>query len=90
MSSLLITRIYDIQLLIEPMKTTRKQGKGFLTGNFVKPVVQKIAASAVLLVNRGTKVVKAGERSEGTKISTGYTNKRSGLNSLRSGKGYLN
>ena len=86
----MITRIYDIQLLIEPMKTTTKQGKGFLTGNFVKPVVQKIAASAVLLVNRGTKVVLAGERSEGTKISTGYTNKRSGLNSLRSGKGYLN
>ena len=72
------------------MKTTRKQGKGFLTGNFVKPVGQKIAASAVLLVNRGTKVVLAGERSEGTKISTGYTNKRSGLTSLRSGKGYLN
>jgi len=90
MSSLLITRIYDIQLLIEPMKTTKKQGKGFLTGNFVKPVVQKIAENAVLLVNRGTKVVLAGERSEGTKISTGYTNKRSGLNSLRSGKGYLN
>jgi hypothetical protein len=65
------------------MKTTTKQGKGFLTGNFVKPVVQKIAANAVLLVNRGTKVVIAGERSEGTKISTGYTNKRSG-------KGYLN
>ena len=90
MSSLLITRIYDIQLLIEPLKTTKKQGKGFLTGNFVKPVVQKIAENAVLLVNRGTKVVLAGERSEGTKISTGYTNKRSGLTSLRSGKGYLN
>ena len=86
----MITRIYDIQLLIEPMKTTKKQGKGFLTGNFVKPVVQKIAENAVLLVNRGTKVVLAGERSEGTKISTGYTNKRSGLTSLRSGKGYLN
>jgi len=75
---------------MEPMKTTTKQGKGFLTGNFVKPVIQKIAANAVLLVNRGTKVVIAGERSEGTKISTGYTNKRSGLPSLRSGKGYLN
>ena len=72
------------------MKKTKKQGKGSLSGNFVKPVVQAIAENAVLLVNRGTKVVKAGERSEGTKISTGYTNKRTGLTSLRSGKGYLN
>ena len=37
----------DIQLLMKPMKTTTKQGRGFLTGNFVKPVVQKIAANAV-------------------------------------------
>ena len=72
------------------MKKTKKQGKGSLSGNFVKPVVQEIASNEVLLVNRGTKVVKAGERSEGTKISTGYTNKRTGLISLRSGKGYLN
>ena len=90
MSSLLITRIYDIQLLMKSMKTTTKQGKGFLTGNFVKSVVQKIAPNAILLVNRGTKVVKASEISEGRKISTGYTNKRTGLISLRSGKGYLN
>ena len=83
MSSLLITRIYDIQLLMKSMKTTTKQGRGFLTGNFVKPVVQKIAPNAVLLVNRGTKVVKASEISEGRKISIGYT-------SNRSGKGYLN
>ena len=72
------------------MKKTKKQGKGSLSGNFVKPVVQEIASNEVLLVNRGTKVVKAGERSEGTKISTGFTNKRTGLTSLRSGKGYLN
>ena len=68
---------------MKSMKTTTKQGRGFLTGNFVKPVVQKIAPNAILLVNRGTKVVKASEISEGRKISTGYTNKRSG-------KGYLN
>ena len=83
MSSLLITRIYDIQLLMKSMKTTTKQGRGFLTGNFVKPVVQKIAPNAILLVNRGTKVVKASEIPAGRKISIGYADKRSG-------KGYLN
>ena len=83
MSSLLITRIYDIQLLMKSMKTTTKQGKGFLTGNFVKPVVQKIAPNAILLVNRGTKVVKASEIPAGRKISIGHADKRSG-------KGYLN
>tara|TARA_Y100001949_G_scaffold8122_1_gene5963 strand:- start:348 stop:545 length:198 start_codon:yes stop_codon:yes gene_type:complete len=65
------------------MKTTTRQGKGFLTGNFVKPVVQKIASNAILLVNRGTKAVKASEIPAGRKISIGLADKRSG-------KGYLN
>ena len=64
------------------MKKTKKQGKGSLTGNFVKPVVQEIASNEVLLVNRGTKVVKASEIPKGKKISIKCANKRSG-------KGYL-
>ncbi len=64
------------------MKKTKKQGKGSVTGNFVKPVVQEIKPNEVLLVNRGTKSVIADEIPKGKKTSIRCANKRSG-------KGYL-